>query len=296
MNATEPRTFHTAAGRRIAWHEFGQPAGQPVFYCHGFPSSGREAALLHEPACRLGLRLIAPDRPGYGGSHDWPGRELADWSADLASLADHLGFARFALLGLSGGGPYALACAWRMPQRLNACVLVCPLGPVHLPEVLAAMQPPARLSLALAKHWPWLAERLSGGPTPRLLARTPALVERVRTLSIPPSDRRALAEGSNQAILNSTITDAMALGARGARRDLHLYTHDWRIPFAAIETPVNIWHGDADATVPHAHGRWYRDHLPRASLNTLPEQGHFSLPIHFGERILRELITPGQGS
>jgi len=215
--------------------------------------------------------------------------DLGTGPADLAALADHLGIARFALLGLSGGGPYAIACAWRIPERLNACVLVCPLGPVYRSEVLAAMHPPARVSLALAKRFPWLAQRLYGGPTPWLLARWPALVERTRSLNLPPNDLAALAEGDNQAILNSTIADAMARGARGARHDLHLYTHDWQIPLAAIQTPIRLWHGEADATVPPAHARWYRDHLSVAQLDTLPDQGHFSLPIHCGERILREL-------
>ncbi|WPL16274.1 Non-heme chloroperoxidase [Thiorhodovibrio winogradskyi] len=293
MPATSLFSCHGADGRRIAWHEFGQPDGRPVVYCHGFPSSGREAALLHQPALALGLRLIAPDRPGYGGSDDLPGRELRDWPADLATLADHLQLERFALLGLSGGGPYAVACAWRLPERLSALVLACPLGPVYRPEVLAAMNPPARASLALARRLPWLAQQVYGGPTPWVLARWPGLVERVRTLNLPPNDLIALAEGENQAILNSTIGDAMALGAPGARRDLHLYTHDWRIPFDAIQAqaPIRIWHGAADATVPAAHGRWYRDHLPGATLTTLPDQGHFSLPIHFGERILGDLLT-----
>lgn len=291
MPASNVLSFRNADGRRIAWHEFGQPDGRPVFYCHGFPSSGREAALLHQPATALGLRLIAPDRPGYGGSDDQPGLELRDWPTDLAALADHLGIERFALLGLSGGGPYALACAWRLPERLSARILVCPLGPVYLQEVLAAMHRPARSSLALAKRSPWLAQRLYGGPTPWLLARWPGLVERVRTLNLPSKDLTALSEGDNQAILNSTIGDAMARGARGARRDLHLYTHDWHIPCDAIQAPISIWHGEADATVPPAHARWYRDHLSGASLTTLPDQGHFSLPIHFGERILRGLIA-----
>jgi pimeloyl-ACP methyl ester carboxylesterase len=288
--APEQSRFRGPAGDLIAWHEFGDRDGRPVFYCHGFPSSGREAALLDAAARELRLRLIAPDRPGYGGSTPRPARQLADWPTDLAALADHLGLKRFALLGLSGGGPYAVAGAWRLAARLDACTLVCPLGPIYLRDLLAAMNPPARVSLSLARGFPRLAHRLYGGPTPALLTRWPGLVERLRSLGIPPSDHVALAEGNNQAILNSTIADAMAAGALGARQDLLLYTRDWKIPFERIHQPITIWHGDADATVPLAHARWYQAALPAARLEILPHQGHFSVPIHFARRILADLI------
>ncbi|MBK1647856.1 alpha/beta fold hydrolase [Rhabdochromatium marinum] len=279
----------TPDGRRLAYREFGQPDGRPVFYCHGFPSSGGEAELLHIPARALGLRLIAPDRPGYGGSDDQPGRQISDWPADLSCLADHLHLDRFALIGLSGGGPYALTGAWQLAARLTACTLICALGPVYRAELLRAMHPPARASLALARRWPGLAQRVYGGPTPRILARWPGLVERLRTLGAPAADQAALAEGDHQAILNSTIGDAMARAARGARRDLYLYTHDWQIPFDAIQTSITLWHGNADATVPVAHAHWYQAHLPQLTLNSLPEQGHYSVPIHFAPTILRAL-------
>lgn len=277
-------------GRRIAFVEFGARGGHPVLYCHGFPSSRREAALLHPAALKLGLRVIAPDRPGYGASDHLPGRRLADWPADVEHLADHLGLDRFAVLGLSGGGPYALACLWRLAERISRSTLVCPLGPAYIPEVLDAMHPGARASLGMAKHFPRLTQAVFGGPTPAVLARWPGLVERLRTLGAPPTDERALAEGNNREILNSTIGDSMAGGARGARADLRLYTTDWGIPFEALDRPLPIWHGDADGTVPLAHALWYRDKLPQARLHILADQGHYSVPIQFTDRILRGLL------
>jgi len=276
------------AGRRLAYAEYGAPDGRPVFYCHGFPSSHREALLFHETAVAAGVRLIAPDRPGYGASTPDPRRQIADWSADVAALAAALDLTRFDVIGVSGGTPYALACAHGLPEQVRACVLVGPLGPVYLRSVLDEMHWGAWLNLALARYAPRLAHALYGGPVPGLLARWPMLVERMRTFNTPPSDHAVLT-GDTLAVLNRTIVDAMCQGARGARRDLLLYTQDWQLPYDRIATPTTIWHGLADGTVPASHAGWYAAHLPRATLHLVPEHGHYSLPVRLAGDILASL-------
>lgn len=279
-----------ADSRRLAWYEFGTPTGTPLVYCHGYPSSGREAELLHTAAAAANARVIAPDRPGFGASDQRPRRRLIDWPEDAARLADHLGVERFGVIGVSGGGPYALACLWRLGARVAATTLVCPLGPVYLPEVLAAMQLPARTGLGIGGRLPWLAELIYGAPTAAVLLRWPQMVERFRTLTAPASDRAALAEGDNAAILNATIEDAMQHGAAGPRTELRLYTHPWDLPFAEIDRPVAIWHGKADGTVPLAHGQWYAAHLSAATLDVRKGEGHYSLPIRYSTPILAALL------
>lgn len=289
----------TGSGRRIAFSQFGDPLGTPLIYAHGFPSSRREAWLVHAAACEVGARIISIDRPGYGDSQPAPERRLSDWPEDVLSVADQLGLERFGLLGVSGGGPYVLACAWRLAQaeahglqgRLTACGLVCPLGAIYRNEQLEQMHWAARMNLRIGQQAEWLSGLVFGGPTATLLEHWPSLVENTRSLAAPAADRQVLADPETAAILNRTIADAMRNGAPGARRDLYLYTHDWGIPFEQIDFPVRIWHGQADGTVPIEHARWYAEQLPNANLTELPDEGHYSVPFRYSRQILSELLA-----
>ena len=129
MRKTDGR-IRLADGRRLGYAEYGDPEGKPLFYCHGFPASRLEAALLDPSARKAGVRVVAADRPGCGLSDFQPDRRIGDWPGDVVELAGALGIDRFAVVGVSGGGPYALACARKIPQRLTAAAVVCGLGPV----------------------------------------------------------------------------------------------------------------------------------------------------------------------
>ncbi len=122
-----------ADGRRLAYAEYGNRKGSPVIYCHGFPGSRLEAALMDASAKQLGLHVIAPDRPGYGQSDFQPGRRLSDWPTDIAALLDTLSVPRCSVLAISGGGPYALACAEHLADRIDNVSIVCGLGPADKP-------------------------------------------------------------------------------------------------------------------------------------------------------------------
>ncbi|WP_455385831.1 alpha/beta fold hydrolase, partial [Acidihalobacter prosperus] len=124
-------------GRRLAYAEYGDPRGRPLIYNHGLLSSRFEAVFADGAARRLGLRLIAVDRPGCGGSDPLPGRRLLDWPGDVAALAAALRLPHFHVFGVSGGGPYALACASALAGRVTGLTLVCPLGP---PDTLAGLE------------------------------------------------------------------------------------------------------------------------------------------------------------
>ena len=129
------RQIELQDGRMLGYVEYGVPDGVPVFYFHGFPSSRLDWLFFdaEDPVTELNARIIAPDRPGFGLSDLQRGRRLLDWPADVAALADALQINRFAVLGISGGGPYAAACAFGIPERLTRAGIVCGMGPADAP-------------------------------------------------------------------------------------------------------------------------------------------------------------------
>jgi pimeloyl-ACP methyl ester carboxylesterase len=142
-------TVELTGGRTLGYGEYGDPAGPVVVYFHGHPGSRLEAKLLAEPATAHGLRLIGVDRPGMGLSAYQRRRSMREWPHDVVELADHLGIDSFAVVGFSGGGPYALACAHAIPKRLTACGIVAGVGPT------------SRLVSFLALWLPWVLTPLA---------------------------------------------------------------------------------------------------------------------------------------
>lgn len=145
-------TIRLGNGRTLAFCEFGDPKGTPVFVFHGGVGSRGFGLLFEEAAADLGVRIISPDRPGYGRSDPQPDRTLLDWPADVSALGDSLGLDAFCLLGVSGGGPWAAACAFALPDRLRSVGLASPVGPPAAPRSIGI-----RLIARLARHLPWLA-------------------------------------------------------------------------------------------------------------------------------------------
>ena len=113
------QTLTLRDGRALGYAEYGDPGGIPGFYFHGHPGSRLEAQLADQAAVETGIRIIALDRPGYGRSDFQPGRRILDWPSDAAEVADQLGIGAVPVLGASGGGPYALACGYVLPERFR---------------------------------------------------------------------------------------------------------------------------------------------------------------------------------
>ena len=147
-----PKPLYWKDGRRLEWSEFGASDGRPVIAFHGTPSSRLDFAPTDGVARRLGVRVIAPDRPGHGGSSPVRGRTLAGGAADIVELADHLGLDRFAVLGFSGGGPHAFACASQLGDRVSAVVGASAAGPVDQSGGLAGMSTTDRMFTWVSLH------------------------------------------------------------------------------------------------------------------------------------------------
>src|SRR5690242_9051910 len=146
----------TPDGRRLAYAEHGDPSGQPVLMFHGSPGSRVQSHPDVSIARELGLRVLTVDRPGYGLSDRHPGRALLDWPADVEALADALGLGRFPIIGVSGGGPHAAACAFRLPHRVTRLALASSAGPFDVPELISWVKLADRMMFPLARRAPGL--------------------------------------------------------------------------------------------------------------------------------------------
>ena len=264
-------------GRVIAVEVFGDHDATPVLLCHGLADSRLAALSLQQAARELGLRVIAPDRPGIGGTdRRWLPR-LADWADDAAVVLDVLRVDSAALLGISGGGPFAAACAARIPARVRSLMLVCPLGLAEWPTV--GMAHSERLSLALATHVPavggWSMGRLAA-----LARRSPDSFLWLAATSQPDVDIRALRQPGMRESFLACYVEAFRRGSWGVAQDLRLLTRPWGFDLGSITAPTSIHHGDADTTVPVQHARLYAQAIPGARLQIHPGEGHFSILSH----------------
>lgn len=280
-------------GRRLAYAEWGEPQGTPVFYCHGFPGSRLEARLGDAPARGLGVRLITPDRPGFGASSLCEGRRLSDWPGDLAALADALGIERFDLLGVSGGAPYALACGQQIAARVRQIAIVCGLGELTDRQATDGMNMAAAAGLRLYQGVPLLAHWAYARLIGPLLGRYPEQVFKILVGNASPADREVLAEADVHRTISESFGEAFRGGAEGPAQELGIFTRPWDIDVTQVEVPVQLWHGDADRTVPVAMGRRHARLLPHCDARFLPGEGHFSLIVRYLGQVLQALLrTP----
>jgi len=299
MAATsEPAAPHAAVqslslygGRTLAWSEYGDPKGTAVFYCHGFPGSRCEAALGDAAARELAVRLIAPDRPGFGRSAVQPGRSIADWPQDLARLAEYLSIERLRVLGVSGGGPYALACAALMPERLSGVSIVSGLGELTAPGTLRGMSLVCGGALGLSQRAPGLSRWLYGGLVGPALGRFPGAAVRLITRIGSPADARVLRDPPVRDVIEHSIGEAFRQGSAGPLQELGPITSAWGFDPAQIRVPVQLWHGERDRTVPATMGRHHVRLIPGCSARFLPNEGHFSLIVHHMRDITSALLA-----
>jgi len=288
MTRFDSQRFTLRDGRILGFGEYGARQGRPLFYCHGFPASRLEAALTDAAAARRGIRVIAADRPGIGLSDFKPGRTLVEWPADVAELADALGLGSFGVLGVSGGGAYALACAAQIPERLSAVGIVGGLGPVAGAQDTAGMAALNRLFLFLFRYAPYLG-RAFFHPLALSMRRWPRQLFALFTATVPAADREVLARPGIRPLFRASMREAARQGTRGLAHDLALYSRPWEFDPASIRAPIHLWHGELDVTVPAAMGRHLARSIPECRATFHPDEGHFSLPIRHMEQILRIL-------
>lgn len=278
-------------GRRLGYACYGSPDGRPVVYLHGLPGSRLECQLIEATARAAGVRVLAPDRPGYGLTQPRSDASLLAWTADISGLADTLGIGRFRVIGVSGGAPCALACARALPERIPRVALVAGLGPLENADLRRDMRFSARLAFYLGSRVPGLFYLVAGLPLTGLARSHPALLVRLIAAINGSPDREVLLDAASLAAFSDSIRLCFEQGSRGSLTDLQLFRRPWEFSPGEIRQPVQLWHGTRDKVVPVSHSRYLQARLPHASLDVVTGAGHFSLPLEHMQAILDGLMT-----
>lgn len=256
--------------RLLSYAEYGDGHGFPVVMCHGIPGSRYQRHPDESIARRFGVRVIVPERPGYGASSAKEGGSVATWSDDLVALVEHLGVSKLALAGVSGGAPYALAGAHRLRQRVTRVALVSGVAPDLLAHQLS---PWSRLTLRLALRSPRALGHMLALPA-SFAARTPGGYMRLWAWRARRADRLILSRPDVARVIAEDVPTALAQGAAGVTRDLSCIMADWDFSPSLIHAPVTIWHGDADCSVPPTCAEQLAAILKSAQVISVPDAGH----------------------
>lgn len=268
-------SVHLDARRRLAFAEFGASRGRTVFWFHGTPGGRRQVPLeARAAALTTGIRLVGVDRPGIGGSTPHLYRSVSEWADDIEHLADRLGADRFAVVGLSGGGPYTLACARMLPHRVAAAAVLGGVAPTRGTDAVTGglVSLAARFEPLLRHVHEPVGAALTWAIRPLHPLASP-LFDAFAAVS-PPADRAVFRRPDIKAMFLDDLLRASRRNLRAPLYDLLLFSRDWGFELGDIEVPVRFWHGDADHMVPLAHGRWQAERVPGAQLHVRPGESH----------------------
>ena len=280
-------------GQSVAIAEYGQPEGEPVFFCHGWPASRLQAGLLHAEALELGARIIAPDRPGIGFSPVQKGRRLRDWPALIGGLADTLGLDRFRILGVSGGGPYALAAAWGLPERVIAAAVVCTAPPLAGREDVSGLNPAYRWMLAAYRRRPSALKWLFRLARPLAMIHPPDWMRNRILRNLPEAEAETLSDPQLFETCFRNYRESWSGGAEGLFRDAEIYATPWDFPLEEIHAPVRLWHGLQDCNFAWQMAEEIAGRLPNCHPRFVEGEAHYSLAIRRRREILADLLAAG---
>ena len=287
------KTIRLPDGRQLGYAEYGDPKGMPLLFFHGTPGSRLRLSHIDHLARDLGVRVVAPERPGLGLSDFQPKRTLLDWVHDVEVLADRLWLERFATMGISSGGPYVAATAYKLPDRVTKAALISTGGPLTLPDATRGMRSTDRLFIRLARSGPWAVNLMM-----RNMARGTNKPERLRKQfmsRLSPVDAAALQRDEVWNRRLADLREAFRNGPSGASWDLVLSARPWGFQLEEIQVPTSLWHGELDTTIPVALARAMARAIPNCQATFVPGEGHLSLFLKHEEEIFRSFFTREQG-
>jgi pimeloyl-ACP methyl ester carboxylesterase len=287
------QSLQLADGRRLGFRVYGDPQGVPILFLHGTPGSRLKFSIAHEAGRRLELAILAPDRWGYGLTEAPAKPSLRAFADDMAALMDRAGH-RFAVGGISGGGPYAAAVAACLPSRVAALALVSPVGLIadaglgpslpllHRLRFTVLPRRPRTVSTAMrAYRWS--------------LAHTPRLVGRLATWRTPRPDRRLIRRGEVGPRLLRSFSEGLRPGTAGPNIDLGIFGRPWNVDLAGIRAPARLWIGSRDSNVPIAAALALAQRISDCVVTEVPNAGHLWVSVHHNDVLAWIASATGAG-
>ena len=270
-------------GRSLGYAEFGSPTGNPIFLFNG--SVSRLFYPLDDSvAVSANARIITVDRPGIGLSTFKPNRTLLDWPADLEELADALGIHQFAVAGGSAGGPYAAACAFKLPNRVTSLALISSLAPFDIPEISKGMTPLYQMLPLIAKYASWLLSFAQW-----LIIRYPEGAWKQFYSRLPDCDKAVLEAHPELNMKEALLNDLVEInrnGVKGGVWDSILLTRPWGFSPSAITVKTFLWQGEQDLNVPLKMGQFLAKAIPDCTARFVANEGHLMYIKHWQEILL----------
>ena len=276
--------------RQIGFAEFGTAQGRAIFWLHGTPGARRQIPVeARVYAEQNSIRLIGIDRPGIGASTPFQYDNVLAFAKDLATIADTLGVEKMAVVGLSGGGPYTLACATAMPDRVVAAGVLGGVAPIVGPDGITG---------GLMKVGAAVAPLIEVAGAPMRLAAV-SLIRLIRPVAepalyiyagiSPEGDRKMLVRPEFKAMFLDDLLNGSRKQLAAPLADIVVFSRDWGFRLDEVKVPVQWWHGDRDHIVPFAHGQHVVSKLPDAELHVLPGESHLG-GLGRAEDILRTML------
>lgn len=283
-------TIDLRDGRTIGYAEYGDLAGNPIFYFHGGQESRLSSFFMDSIAMKMGIRIISMDRPGIGISSFQKDRTFYDWGKDVNELADFLGIKKYSIFGLSGGAPHVLSCLINNPERIKNAAIISGATPYDYKGTLKGMWFPVKIL-----HW--LAGMKSDKKLRKYIQKdfhsmlnNPEKRMKQFQRFLPEPDKKMMRNNPNYGwdFIQGSI-ESYKQGVDGVVQEWKLYVADWGMNFNNIEHPVTLWYGREDKMAPVARGEFYKEHLRNSTLKIINNEAHFSLIRNHLTEILSDL-------
>lgn len=276
-------------GRRLAYAQYGDLSGKPVFHCNGSGGSRLEHPLDETMLRNIGVRFIAVDRPGHGYSDPHPERCLLGFPNDIAALADYLKLERFYVEGWSAGGAYALATAYKLPERVIGCAILSGIGPYERPSPYSGLGGQIKVWMFFARCFTPMLYPFRKMVSNVFETKSAEELGAMVCMGEGVDDKMVAQSPELQAMMGRNFKEGYRQGWGGPVQDDIVINSPWGFQLEDIKTRVNIWQGGVDLNVPRIQGEYQHDRLPNSSIKILEDMAHL-FPLVKWREILEQLL------